>query len=145
GFGRGEARDLVRGLRGGRSRIAEQAERLRARRLELAHDQLAVPRAGAPVDAAQRIAGPVLASAEHLVSRPGARRRDARLELPHVLPLGQRFESRQNRDQLEIDFWSTPAKEPERIAALAGPPARRHETAAQRTALATPTPTALPT
>src|SRR2546428_224298 len=80
-------------------------------------------------------------SAEHLVSGAGARRRDARLQLPHVLPLGQRFESRQDRDQLEIDFWSTPPKEPERIAALGGPPARRHGTAAQRTELAKLSPT----
>src|SRR5205085_2398358 len=43
---RGDARDLVGGLIAGRIRVEEDAEVLHARRLELAHDELAATRGG---------------------------------------------------------------------------------------------------
>src|SRR5207253_5270133 len=64
---RRDARDLVRDIARGRFGVEDDRERSHARRFVLGDDELAVPRAGAPVDAAERIARPVCADPEQLV------------------------------------------------------------------------------
>src|SRR5712692_7505986 len=132
-FGRGDTRDLVSGFGCGRRRIAKDAERLHARRLELTHDQLAVSSAGAPVDPAQRIARPVLANAEHFRSRAGARRGNARFHLSGMGPVGKRFESRQDEGELRIAALAVMGEESEGVPRLDGQASHSNRAAAKRT------------
>src|SRR6266851_2453038 len=128
---RRDAGNLVGGRLLSRARVEEDAEVLHAGRFELANDELAPARGGAPVDAAQRVAGLIWAHPEHLAAITGARRCDAGFELAHKRLRTQRGESGQHQSDLAVLAALQFVEQAQRIPAFEPPVAHLHRSATQ--------------
>src|SRR5205823_5003142 len=104
----------------------KDGERVQARWLVLTHDELAMPGARSPVDAAERVARPVFANPEQLTARARPSCGGARLQLAGLAAAGQRREPGQHQRDLRVRTRPAATKEPQGIAGSDGPTAGSH-------------------